>query len=141
MTGTKTAARATASTRTRPVVAIAVGVIGVAHLLVAPLVVGDSLRSLLDGGVVGSVDADPALADLRGVGFWYLTTGIASLMLAALIGWIERRLGGVPRLVGWMFVALAGFGIAVMPVSPFWAFLVVAALAFRSSGHARELGV
>lgn len=133
MTGTDTATPPRGGTHGRPVVGAAIGVIGVAHLLAAPLVVGDSVRSILDGGVVASVDADPALADLRGVGFWYVVTGIACVMLAALVVWIERKVGAVPTFVGWMFVALAGFGIVLMPLSPFWAFLVVAALAFRSA--------
>lgn len=134
MTGARTTERADAVVRSgRPVVGIAIAVIGVVHLLVAPLLMGDSLRSIFDGGVVGSVDADPALQDLRGVGFWYLTTGVACVMLAALVTWIERHTGGLPTFVGWMFVGLAAFGVVVMPLSPFWAFLVVAALTFRSS--------
>lgn len=117
----------------RPVVGLALTFVGIVHILVTPLVVGDSVRSVIEGGVVAAVERDPATAVLRGLGFWYVTAGLAVIMLGALVIWIERTTASVPILLPWMLVGLTVWGVLLMPVSPFWAFLVIALLAFRKT--------
>ena len=117
----------------RPVVGLALTFVGIVHILVTPLVVGDSVRSIIEGGVVAAVERDPATAVLRGLGFWYVTAGLAVIMLGALVIWIERTTGSVPTLLPWMLVGLTVWGVLLMPLSPFWAFLVIALLAFRKA--------
>jgi len=117
----------------RPVVGLALAIVGIVHVLVTPLVVGNSLRSIIEGGVVATVEREPALAVLRGLGFWYVTAGLAMIMLGVLVIWIERTTSSVPLLLPWMLVGLTAWGVLLMPVSPFWAFLVIAFLAFRKA--------
>lgn len=94
---------------------------------------GDALRSALDAGVVASIEADPALVDLRTAGFWYVSAGLGILALGVVVAWAERRLGTVPAVLGWIMLGLAVWGVLLMPVSGFWAFSLVAGLAFRPS--------
>jgi len=125
------------SASNRPVVATALGTVGVVHVLLTGVLFGDSVRSVLGGGVFASIDADPSVADLRGIGFWYVTAGLAMILLAGVVGWIELRTGTVPGFLGWALLALAVWGVVLMPVSPFWVFALVAVLAFRSSRRAK----
>lgn len=111
-------------------------IIGALHSAAGPAFYGDSLRSILEGGVIASVEADPVLTPLRATGFWYLSAGIGMLVLGALAWWIEHTLGAVPAMLGWLLLTLTAWGVALMPASGFWAFLAPAALAFRSARRA-----
>lgn len=117
----------------RPLIGGALAVIGVVHVLITPLLYGDAVRSVLDAGVFAAIDADPALTDLRGAGFWYASAGIILIALGVVVGWAERRLGTVPAALGWLLLGFGVWGVVLMPVSPFWVFLILAALTFRSS--------
>lgn len=65
---------------------------------------------MLDGGFFGSVEADPALGDLRGAGAWYLTAGIGMILLAMIVVWTERGTATLPRSLGWGLLVLAAWG-------------------------------
>jgi hypothetical protein len=125
--------RSISHTAPRPVVGLALTIVGIVHVLITPVVVGDSVRSIIEGGVVAAVERDPAAAVLRGLGFWYVTAGLAMIMLGAMVIWIERTTATVPMLLPWMLVGLTVWGVLLMPVSPFWVFLLIAFLAFRKA--------
>lgn len=93
----------------------------------------DSLRSTLAAGVVGAVERDPALIPLRGVGFWYITTGIGWGLLGGVVRWYELRVGAPPKKLGWALAVTAAWGVALMPKSGFWALFVPAALVLRAN--------
>lgn len=120
-------------TTRRPLVGVVLAAIGVVHIAATPIFYGDALRSVLDSGVVASIEADPALVDLRSAGFWYVAAGLGIVTLGVVVTWAERRLGTVPAVLGWIMLGLAVWGVIMMPVSPFWAFFLVAGLAFRSA--------
>lgn len=105
------------------------------HLGMTPVFYGESLRSILDGGVLGAVDADPELATLRAAAFFYLTTGI----FLALVGWMvmgaERRGDGAPRGYATALAVTGAWGVVLSPVSGFWLFFVLAWLARRSTAR------
>lgn len=122
----------------RPLVGAMLLVIAVLHILAAPLFYGEALISIIDGGVFGAVDADPSAVDLRSSGFWYLTAGIALAMAGANVAWIEKHHGRAPAHVGWMLLVLGGFGVALMPISPFWLFFFVAAALAARSRHSKQ---
>jgi Family of unknown function (DUF6463) len=102
--------------------------IGVTHVAISPLVYGSSLRSILSG-VVASIDRDPAAAQLRGVGFWYLTAGLTLLLLGGVLIWVQRAIGCLPPMFGWSLTILAVLAVLMMPASGFWALLVPGGLA------------
>lgn len=66
-------------------------------------------------------------------GFWYVSAGLGILALGVVVTCAERRLGTVPAVLGWIMLGLAVWGVLLMPVSGFWAFFLVAGLAFRYS--------
>ena len=112
--------------------------VGVVHVLVAPIFYSEAVRSIVDAGVVASVEANENVKDLRGSGFWYVTAGLVTVMFGTLLSWTERRDGTLPWFVGWMLLALGVWGCVLLPASPFWAFFGIAALAFhRRRQHLR----
>lgn len=103
------------------------------HLVATPVFYDDSLRSIVDGGVVNAVDADPALATLRGAAFWYLTMGLFMVVLGAAVLASERRGGGAPAGLALAMALTGAWGVLLTPLSPFWLFAPIAWLAWRSS--------
>jgi Family of unknown function (DUF6463) len=95
-------------------------VIGVVHIVLTPVLYPDSWDSVLEAGVIASIEADETAKDRRSAGFWYATAGLGQIMFVALVCTIERRLGMAPRLVGWMMLGLAVWGVALVPNSGFW---------------------
>jgi hypothetical protein len=126
--------------RRRALVGPALLVIAVIHILTTPLFYGDSVASIIDAGVLGAVDADPALVDLRSASFWYLVAGIGLAFVGADVTWIERRWGQAPPHVGWLLLVLGCVGVVLMPVSPFWLFFGVAAMVAHSHRTRRADG-
>jgi Family of unknown function (DUF6463) len=64
--------------------------VGVIHVAIAPVLFPRSVRSLVDG-VIASVEADPAQAELRGLGFWYITSGVAFVVYGLAVAERERQ--------------------------------------------------
>ena len=117
----------------RPLAGRTVLAIAAIHAAAAPALYPDSLRSIRDGGVIAAVESEPSLVDLRGVGFWYLTSGFLLALVGGAVHHLERRGEGLPRWVGWGLVAVATWGAMLMPRSGFWAIAVAGALAIRRS--------
>lgn len=112
--------------------------IGLVHLATGPVFYPDSLRSLVEGGVVAAVEADPALLAPRAAGFWYLTAGLGMVTCAVLMRSHERRGTSLPRSLPWLLAGTGLWGALLMPVSGFWALLAVAAWVFaRGAAAAR----
>lgn len=103
------------------------------HVAATPFFYGDGVSSLVDGGVVGAVDADPELASLRGAAFWYVTVGIFLGLVGAFVLAGERRGRGAPDGFAVALAATGLWGVVLSPVSGFWAFFPIAWLAHRSS--------
>lgn len=107
------------------------------HVAMTPVFYPDSLRSIAEGGVLGSVDSDPTLATLRAAAFFYLTSGI----LLGLVGWMvmgaERRGQGAPGAYAIVLAVTGLWGVALSPLSGFWFFFALAWLAKRNAAPAR----
>lgn len=115
----------------RPLVGESLLVIAALHIAAAPAIYPESLRSTWDAGVIGAVEADPALVELRGVGFWYVVAGVGVGLLGGTVRWGEVNVGSTPRWLGWSLLGLAAGGGAMVPKSGFWAFAVPGLLALR----------
>jgi len=109
-------------------------VLGIAHVTSVHAFYPESVRSVVDGGVVASVEAEPMLAERRGVGFWYVTSGLLTIGLGAIVRGHENTHGRPPPATAPVLVATGLWGALLMPVSPFWLFLPIAGLA-RSSAR------
>jgi hypothetical protein len=105
--------------------------IGLLHLVVAPAVYPDSLRSILEGGVLGSIDAEPAVKDLRSTGFWYVTAGLTLVVVGVTATNHEQVVGRPPGATAWGLLGLSMFGTALMPVSGFPLLSVPAMMSIR----------
>ncbi len=124
-------------------------VLGTVHVTSVHAFYPESVRSVLDAGVVASVDADPTLTERRGVGFWYVTSGLMVIGLGAIVRGHENAHGRPPAATAPVLVATGLWGALLMPVSPFWFFLPIAWLARPSarpsmamtSGGSRGRGV
>lgn len=111
-----------------PLVGRSLVAIGLVHLATTGVFYPESVRSIVQGGVIGAVEADPEQAAVRGVGFWYATAGLGVIALGLTVGQIERagRLRGATAAV---LAGIATWGVSLMPKSGFWLFFPVAALA------------
>lgn len=103
--------------------------VGAIHVGITPLVYGPSLRSVVDGGVIATIEAEPALAERRGVGFWYVTTGLALIAYGVAVAERERQASPLPASLPLMLAGLGAWGVALMPKSGFWSFAPLAAVA------------
>lgn len=119
-----------ARVRLRPWIGRSITGIAILHLATAPVFYGDALRSIWQGGLLNAVLNDPATEPLRSGGFWYLGTGLVELSLGLLVSWLSRRHGEVPRLLGWLLLGTAAFGVLLMPASGYWLLLIPATLTF-----------
>ncbi|WP_070192808.1 DUF6463 family protein [Humibacillus sp. DSM 29435] len=109
-----------------PVIGTALGSVAVLHLALAPVLYDKSIQSIFSAGVLGSIDADPAMTDLRSAGGWYWMAGISLLVIAVLVGQAERREGVVPAAAVVALLVLSAFGLLLMPVSGFLIILAIA---------------
>lgn len=85
-------------------------VAGVVHVAITPVLFPESVRSVLAAGVVGSIQADPGLAQLRGLGFWYTTTGLGLVFTGWAVSALERRAAPVPAALPLFLAASAPGG-------------------------------
>ena len=115
--------------RRRPLVGPLLAAVGAVHIAITPIVHGASVRSVVDGGVVAAIEAEPALAERRGVGFWYATAGLALVAYGVTIAERERQAAPLPVSLPVTLTALGTWGVVLMPKSPFWVFGPLAVLA------------
>jgi hypothetical protein len=106
-----------------------VAAVGAIHLAITPVVYGAAVRSVVDGGIVASIEAEPALAERRGVGFWYATAGLAMIAYGVAIAERERQAAPLPVSLPVALTGMGAWGVVLMPKSPFWVFGPLAALA------------
>ena len=114
--------------------------VGLVHVGITPLLFPESVRSMLDAGLVNSVEADPELTQLRGIGFWYATTGLSMVVSGWAVAVLERRPEGIPRALPLLLAGVGTWGVVLMPRSPFWVFFALAVLATarRTSGRGTD---
>ncbi|MFC0681233.1 DUF6463 family protein [Lysobacter korlensis] len=105
--------------------------LGLVHIAAVGAVYPGSVRSIREAGVIGSLDAEPALAERRGVGFWYVTTGLFLIGQGAMVREHENAHGRPPATATPLLLLIGAWGAALTPVSGFWLFLPIALLARR----------
>ncbi|KGN36243.1 DUF6463 family protein [Knoellia subterranea] len=103
--------------------------LAVVHVAATTLFYGDSVRSIVDSGILFAVDADPALTTVRGAAFWYVTAGLLLGLVGLMVLAEERRTGRPPAGFAALMAVTGVWGILMTPLSGFWLFLPIAALA------------
>ncbi|GAA4428356.1 hypothetical protein GCM10023169_29380 [Georgenia halophila] len=135
-----TAATAFLHSRRRvPVVGGLLTLIGAVHVASTSLVYPEGVASVLDSRVIASIEAEPDVLALRSAVFWYVTAGLLIIVIGALVIWVERFTGHVPRFVAWALLVVTAWGVLLMPVSGFWALLAPVAIALRARPHRPHL--
>lgn len=123
----------------KPWVGGAILLIGALHLGSSLVLYGPSLASIVTGGVINTLDSDPAALELRAAGFWFVCAGLIVVLVGLLVGWTERRWGTVPGFLAPSLIVITAFGVLIAPTSGFWLFLMPAALAFWKHRHRRRV--
>jgi len=122
-----------------PVVGASLVGIGVVHVAATRRFYPESVRSIVQGRVLGAVEADPELAAVRGVGFWYATVGLGVIALGRAVGQVERA-GRLRIDTAAVLAGIGAWGVSLMPKSGFWLFFPVAALAAVRARASRVRG-
>ncbi len=102
--------------------------VGVVHVAITPVLFPESVTSIIRAGVVDSIESEPNLAQLRGIAFWYATAGLGMIFTGWTVGELERRGESTPAALPVLLAGLGVWGVVLMPRSPFWVFIVLAAL-------------
>lgn len=110
-------------------------VVGVLHVAAAPVFYADSVRSIIDAGVIASVEADAELLELRSASFWYTTAGLMLILLGLLVLRQEQATGRPPAGTALLFLVTGLWGVLLVPMSGFWFVLGLGALAWRGERH------
>lgn len=109
--------------------------ISVIHLAVTPLFHGPAVAAIVSGGVLNAVESGATALDARAAAFWYVTAGLGLALLGYLAWWVERRIGTLPAALGWLLLGFTIVTVLLVPVSPFWIFLLPAAIVLWRARH------
>lgn len=131
----------TATARPRPLVGPLMAALGIIHVGLTPVLFPESVHSVVEAGLVNSIEVDPELAPLRGLGFWFATTGLSVVISGWAVGVLERRPEGAPRSLPLVLAGIGAWGVVLIPKSPFWVFLGLAGLAAARQAGERRTGL
>jgi hypothetical protein len=112
--------------------------VGVVHVATAPVFFPAAVRSIVAGGVVGTVGAEDPAVPVRAAGFWYTVAGVAVAALGWMTGHVERRGGPLPAALPVVLAGIGAFGVALDPRSGFWVFFPLAAAGAAARGTAPQ---
>lgn len=104
--------------------------VGCVHSLFGLIVFRDTWAILAAEGFVNTVNGQPE----REFPFWFLATGILTLLLGALVDHLEARREPLPRFLGWGLFLFTAAVLAIMPISGGW-LLVPAVLGALLAGR------
>ena len=71
--------------------------------------------------------------------WWFIAWGLMLLLLGVIVHWVESRLKqAVPAIIGWLLLLLSTLCAVLMPVSGFWAVMLIAVymIVLARRGHA-----
>ena len=106
--------------------------VGVIHTASTPVFFPEAVRSIVDGGVVGTVSAEPRTQPVRTAGFWYAITGVVTAAFGWMTSHVERRGDPLPGALPVVLASVGAVGATLDPKSGFWVFLPLAAIARRA---------
>jgi hypothetical protein len=87
------------------------------HTMYDVAVHGNVLLSIVQRGVFNTVGTDPMVGKV----VWSVLFGLVVFITGLAVSALERSSSGVlPKSLGWSMLALATFGVVLMPASGFW---------------------
>lgn len=93
--------------------------VGLIHILFGIVVFRSTWSTLLGEGLINTVNGQPE----REFAVWFTVTGILTLLVGALIDWMEARGTPLPVFVGWSLLILTAAILVLMPISGGWLLL------------------
>jgi hypothetical protein len=105
--------------------------LGVVHVASTPVFFPESLRSIVDGRILGTLTAEPSAMPVRKAGFWYAMAGVAIAAFGWTTGHVERNGGTLPAALPAVLAGMGTAGVALDPQSGFWLFFPLAWMARR----------
>lgn len=110
----------------RPTAGTALTIVGILHTSIGLAEHREVLRDVVRDGVIDTVEGDAE----REAAFWFITCGVAIVLMGWSLRWARLQTGTLPRFVGPALLGIGTVGVTLMPRSGFWAVLVAAILAF-----------
>lgn len=101
--------------------------IGIIHISVGLLLIGDVGMELLREGLFNTVNGEP----MREAFFWFTFGGLSMIIIGQLTNWYEQQETAFPNFLGWSLLALSLLVVLVMPASGGWLMLVPAIAILR----------
>jgi hypothetical protein len=105
--------------------------LGVVHVASTPVFFPESVRSIVDGRIFGSLIGEPSAMPVRKAGFWYAMAGVAIAGFGWMTGHVERNGGPLPAALPAVLAGFGASGVALDPQSGFWLFFPLAWVARR----------
>lgn len=96
--------------------------IGIIHISVGLLLIGDIGLELLQEGLFNTVHGQP----MREAFFWFVFGGLTMIIIGLLVNWYEQESIAFPSFLGWSLLGLSLLVVFVMPVSGGWLMLIPA---------------
>ncbi len=103
--------------------------LGVVHVASTPVFFPESVRSIVDGRILGTVSAEPTAMPVRAAGFWYAIAGVAIAAFGWMTGHVERNGGTLPAALPAVLAGMGTAGVTLDPQSGFWLFFPLAWIA------------
>ncbi len=97
-------------------------ILGIVHVLCAPLFYADALRGIVSAGIFNGVGDLPD----RDAAFWFIGFGLLVIVLGEIVHWTQRQTGVVPPFLGPGLLVISIVAVIVTPASPFWLILALA---------------
>lgn len=105
-------------------------IIGITHSCLGLFAFRDSIALMLHDNLLNTISMNSNAP--KEAAFWFFITGLALMLIGALVNWIEPQAIGMPPFLPWSLAAITATGLIVMPVSGFGLLLIpVAGLLFR----------
>jgi hypothetical protein len=103
--------------------------VGVIHVASTPVVFPESVRSIVNGRIFGTVSTEPGAMPVRAAGFWYAIAGVVMTAFGWMTGHAERNGGALPAALPAVLAGVGATGVALDPQSGFWVFFPLAWIA------------
>jgi membrane protease YdiL (CAAX protease family) len=105
--------------------------IGIVHLLVGFVLIGDVGLELLREGLFNTVNGQP----MREAFFWFVFGGLTMIIIGKLTLWYEQQAIPFPAFLGWSLLGLSLLVVFIMPASGGWLMLIASVAILNKNGR------
>lgn len=103
-------------------IGIAIVIIGIIHIVVGFLLIGQVGLELIQEGLFNTIHGEP----MREAFFWFTFSGVCLIILGQTVHWMESRSIPVPAFLGRSLLGITLLTVCIMPVSGAWLMFIPA---------------